>query len=106
VSLTQRRIDGVEVDGEPPACEPHRDPVRGPEALANYWFQQRGRVIDNEHLVKWYLFWDALTRNRSDGALVRLTSVARPSEDVDEADRRLSAFARDLASLLDRHIPN
>src|SRR5262249_5125643 len=41
--------------------------------LVYYWFQQRGRAITNEYAVKWYIFWDALTRNRTDGALVRLT---------------------------------
>ena len=43
--------------------------------LVYYWFQQRGRVITNEYLVKWYLFWDALTKNRTDGALVRFNDA-------------------------------
>lgn len=106
VSLTQRRIDGVEVDGEPLRVNRTEIQYGDQKQLVYYWFQQRGRVIDNEYLVKWYLFWDALTRNRTDGALVRLTSVVRPGEDVDEADRRLSAFARDVAPLLERYIPN
>ena len=38
-----------------------------------YWFDQRGRVLTNEYLVKWYIFWDSLTRNRTDGAMLRLT---------------------------------
>ena len=58
-----------------------------------YWFQQRGRVMTNEYLVKGYLFWDSLTRNRSDGALVRLT-VPMPEGAVEEqADRQLAQFA-------------
>jgi EpsI family protein len=48
--------------------------------LVYYWFQQRGRVLTNEYLVKWYLFWDSLTRNRSDGSLVRLI-VSLPEGD-------------------------
>jgi EpsI family protein len=47
--------------------------------LVYYWFQQRGRNMTNEYLVKWYIFWDALTRNRTDGALVRLTAFVPPS---------------------------
>src|SRR5438034_8174067 len=39
-------------------------------SLVYYWFQQRGRDMTNEYLVKWYLFWDSLTRSRSDGAMV------------------------------------
>ena len=71
-----------------------------------YWFQQRGRVITNEYLVKWYLFWDALTRRRTDGALVRLTSPLRPGETVEAADRRLGQFAALLGPQLERYIPN
>ena len=33
--------------------------------LVYYWFQQRGREMTNEYLVKWYLFWDSLTRRRT-----------------------------------------
>jgi EpsI family protein len=73
--------------------------------LVYYWFQQRGRVITNEYLVKWYLFWDSLTRNRSDGALVRLTVRVAEGEDVAEADRELADFARTTAPLLCAYIP-
>ena len=67
----------------------------GPQRqLVYYWFQQRGRVITNEYLVKWYLFWDSLTRNRSDGALVRLT-VPLPEGSVEaQADRSSSSSPR------------
>ena len=34
-------------------------------ALVYYWFDQRGRNLTNEWLVKWYLFWDAVTMRRS-----------------------------------------
>jgi len=49
--------------------------------LAYCWFRQRDRLITNEFLVKWYLFLDALTRNRTDGALLRLTTAVSPTED-------------------------
>jgi EpsI family protein len=74
--------------------------------LVYYWFQQRGRVMTNEYLVKWYLFWDALTRNRTDGALVRLTTRVRAGQDVAEADVLISGFAGSVAAQLPRFIPN
>ena len=40
--------------------------------LVYYWFQQRGRVVTSEYLVKWYLLVDAVLHHRTDGALVRL----------------------------------
>lgn len=73
--------------------------------LVYYWFQQRGRIITNEYLVKWYLFWDALTRNRSDGAMIRLITPI-PAGSEQGADAVLQDFARTLAPRLDRYLPN
>ena len=74
-------------------------------SLVYYWFQQRDRIITNEYLVKWYLFWDALTKNRTDGALVRLTTPVSAAEDIDQADKRLVEFAKQVQPLLDEYIP-
>lgn len=73
--------------------------------LVYYWFQQRGRIITNEYLVKWYLLWDALTRNRSDGALVRVTTYIPPGEDSALADERLTGFLRELGPTLKDYLP-
>ena len=37
--------------------------------LSYFWFPQRGRVLTNAWELKWYNFVDALTRQRTDGAL-------------------------------------
>jgi len=74
--------------------------------LVYYWFQGRGRIITNEYMVKWYLFWDALTKNRTDGALVRLTTMVAPGEDIGDADRRLGIFARQVSGVLDEYVPD
>jgi EpsI family protein len=73
--------------------------------LVYYWFQQRGRDVTNEYLVKWFIFWDALTKNRTDGALVRLTTPLRPGEDAGEGDRRLIDLARKAVPLLKSYVP-
>ena len=44
----------------------------GVRQLVYYWFPQRGRVLTNLYQIKLYNFWDALTRRRTDGALVRI----------------------------------
>ncbi len=44
-----------------------------------YWYQERGRVIASEYAAKLYLVGDAVTRNRTDGALVRLSAPVRGS---------------------------
>ena len=75
------------------------------QQLVYYWFQQRGRVVTNEYAVKWYLFWDSLTRHRTDGALVRLVAAV-PQGAIVAADGRLTAFAAALAPLLPSFVPN
>jgi len=74
--------------------------------LVYYWFQQRGRIITNEYLVKWYLLWDALVKNRSDGALVRVTTFIPPGEDWASGDARLQSFLKDLGPALETYVPN
>ncbi|MCG7949039.1 MAG: VPLPA-CTERM-specific exosortase XrtD [Candidatus Thiodiazotropha taylori] len=74
--------------------------------LVYYWFQQRGRVITNEWLVKWYLFLDGLTKHRTDGALVRLTTNISDGEEWGDGDKRLAEFAGEVVPLLEDYIPN
>jgi exosortase D (VPLPA-CTERM-specific) len=73
--------------------------------LVYYWFQQRGRKMANEYLMKWYLFKDALLLNRTDGALVRLTTMVNPGESLDLADQRLLGFAKEVLPVLPQYIP-
>ncbi|WP_186764659.1 VPLPA-CTERM-specific exosortase XrtD [Comamonas flocculans] len=73
--------------------------------LVYYWFEQRGRRIANEYLMKWYLLEDALLRNRTDGALVRMVTPMRPGEAAGAADARLTAFARVAVPLLGPFVP-
>ncbi len=74
--------------------------------LVYYWFDQRGRNLTNEYLVKWFLFWDALTRNRTDGALVRFTTVISDRESLDTAEDRLVKFMQTAVPQLDKYIPD
>jgi EpsI family protein len=70
-----------------------------------YWFVERGRIQTNEYMVKWYIFWDALTRNRTDGALVRLTTFVGDRANLPEADARLEAFAQAIDPQLTYYLP-
>ena len=74
--------------------------------LVYYWFQQRGRVIDNEFAVKWYLFWDALTEHRTDGAMVRVIAPLSPTDSEADADRRIAEFIGRFAPDLSRYVPD
>ncbi len=73
--------------------------------LVNYWFMQRGRNLTNEYAVKWYIFWDSLTRQRTDGALVRLVTPLPESGGEEEAAQRLAELIRLAQPRLYYHIP-
>ena len=104
-SLTQKVIDGAVVDGVP--LRVNRLVIQKGESkqLVYYWFQQRGRVVTNEYMMKWWLFWDSMTLHRTDGALVRLTSVLNKGQDISVADKRLEDFSRKIAPILHEFVP-
>jgi EpsI family protein len=73
--------------------------------LSYFWFPQRDRVLTNAWELKWYNFWDALMRQRTDGALVRLITPVYPNEDVQQAEARLTAFTREIVPILNEFLP-
>jgi exosortase D (VPLPA-CTERM-specific) len=73
--------------------------------LVYYWFAQRGRNVTNEFAVKWYIFRDGLLMNRSDGALVRITTYVGDADQLPAADARLQKFMRDIDPKLSYFLP-
>lgn len=74
--------------------------------VALYWYQGRGRVIANEYTSKAMLVWDAATRHRTDGALVRVISPVLEGEaTVAAAEQRAVRFATALYPSLSRFVP-
>jgi exosortase D (VPLPA-CTERM-specific) len=104
--LRVQTVEGVQMNGRP--LQVNRLLIKKGDytQVVYYWFQQRGRDITSEWLVKWYLFWDAMTRNRTDGALVRLTAFVLPGEDIAVADKRLTDFAGAVIPQLSEYIPD
>ena len=102
----QRELAGVRINGRPLRVNRTLIQLGNQRELVYYWFQQRGRIVTNELAVKWYLFWDAVTRHRTDGALVRIITTVPLSADESEADRRLAEFASHIAADLPRYVPN
>jgi len=99
------KVEGATVAGQPlmvNRIEIKRGDVK---QLVYYWFQQRGRVITNEYMTKWYLFQDGLMRHRTDGALVRLTTLIKPGEAWADGDNRLQVFAQQAVPALEPFVP-
>jgi exosortase D (VPLPA-CTERM-specific) len=77
---------------------------QGQDILVYFWYLQRGRSFTSEYLQKLYIGYDGLTRQRTDGALIRLiTPVVKNKE---EAQNRLNSFAKDLLPILQQFIPD
>lgn len=68
-----------------------------------YWYHDRGRVVASEYWAKGYLIWDAMTKNRTDGSLVRVSVpvIGTP----DQAYQQGLAFLRDFWPVLQDYMP-
>lgn len=76
------------------------------EQLVYYWFDERGMKIANEYVSKMYLLRDAILINRTDGALVRLTTPVYPGESETDAEKRLQQFTGAAVPILSAYLPS
>lgn len=74
--------------------------------LVFYWYQGRGRVIASEYWGKLWMISDAITHNRTDGALVRLITPISGNDGPAGAQARLVKFTQRLFPYLNEFIPN
>lgn len=97
-----------QASGIAPALDVNRVAIQkgGQKQIVYYWFKQRDRVITSEYLVKFFLFWDSLTRHRADGALVRLVSSVYVGETEATVDGRLQTMAGLVTPVLGRYVPD
>jgi EpsI family protein len=77
----------------------------GSRQLVYFWFNQRGRILTNAYQMKIYNFWDALVKKRTDGALIRIITPVTSAEKIEDAEKRLQSFMRDIMPLLNEYIP-
>ena len=73
--------------------------------LVYYWYAERGRSVASEYLSKLLLLKDAILKNRTDGALIRLTTPINAGEAEQGADRRLQAFIDVAVPALAQYLP-
>ena len=105
-NLSVKTFDNIKLNGQPLRVNRMLTKRGDYTQIVYYWFQQRGRDITNEWLVKWFLFWDGMTKNRTDGALVRLTTLVLNGEDEDVAEARLVEFTDAVIPHLGDYIPD
>ena len=71
--------------------------------VVTYWYQPQGQVIAKELDAKLQLIKNAIVHNRTDGALIRLTSPVTTT--VEEAFARQVEYIRALRPLLREFLP-
>lgn len=74
--------------------------------MVYYWFEQKGRRIAWDFAAKYRLMVDGIQTGRTDGALVRLTTVLRPGERDAAAEERLHSVLDNLLGVLPRFTPS
>ncbi len=72
--------------------------------LVLYWYQSNGRIVASEYWCKFYLLVDAVTRNRTDGSLVRISMPVASSQEA--AMEQAAGFIGLMLPLLSEFIPN
>ena len=105
-SHTIEAIDSVDAYGAPLNVNRVLMQMGDNQQLVYYWFQGRGRNVTNEYEAKWYIFWDSLTRNRTDGALMRLVTNVADGSDIVEEEQRLVEFLEVFYPQLSDYIPD
>jgi len=74
--------------------------------LVLYWYQDRGRIIASEYWGKIYLVLDTIMKNRTDGALVRVTVPFTEEDDEGVVLDRGRAFVGKIFPLLESYLPS
>jgi len=99
-------LKGVSISSQPLKVNRLLIEKEGVNQLVYYWFKQRDRLVTNEQMIKWYFFVDSIQKQRTDGALIRLTTLVPKGGSIDEADKRLSQFVNDLSSTIPEYVPD
>jgi exosortase D (VPLPA-CTERM-specific) len=73
--------------------------------IVYYWFEMRGKSFASEYQAKFSTVWDSMTKQRADGALMRVITPLLPGEAEAEGDARLSKFLPGVLAVLPEYIP-
>lgn len=102
--VTQTRLDVAERHGQAVVINGVVIQKGLDRQLVFYWYQDRGRILTSEYWAKLYMVLDGLKKNRTDGALVRVT-VPLTGDGEATAFERGRAFAVAIFPLLQAYLP-
>ncbi len=104
--ISQQPLPGIAISGVP--LEVNRAIITrdSHQVLVYYWMQQRGRIITNEFMAKWWIFHDRLLKGRSDGALIRVMAEVDQFGDIAKAEQHMQGFIAQFAPDLPLFVPD
>lgn len=70
-----------------------------------YWFEQKGRRVAWDFGAKLWLMYDGIRTGRTDGAMLRLTTLIKPGETDAQAEARLNEVLQELIVKTPEYIP-
>jgi EpsI family protein len=73
--------------------------------LVLYWYQSHGRIIASEYLGKTYMVLDSIRLNRTDAALVRISTPVTGKDEYSSGKRAI-AFAEEFITKSEVVLPN
>jgi EpsI family protein len=71
-----------------------------------FWYDVNGRIVSEWYRLKSYTIWDAITRRRTNGAVVIIAWSSKAGPDSQAARARAIEFAQALMPVLRRHLPS
>ena len=104
-SFAAHELPAIGAGGEPLVVNRALLSMDNDRVLVYYWFVQQGYVVRNEFAVKGYIFWNSLTKNRTDGALIRVITSLQDGEELTVADQRLGDFVRAIDPSVSYFLP-
>ncbi len=104
--MREKKISGLKNSAGDPLVVNRALMRKGESAqIVYYWFEQRGRNITSEYAAKWYMFVDAVTMNRTDGALLRVVVPVVDMTRVDESEALAQDFLKTFYPLISDYVP-
>jgi EpsI family protein len=71
-----------------------------------FWYDLNGRIVADMYQAKAYMVWDALTRRRTNGAVIMVGGSIAAGGDFDASRLKTIGFVRELVPLLRQHMPS
>jgi hypothetical protein len=71
-----------------------------------FWYDFNGRMFSNLYLAKRYMVWDALTRRRTNGAVVMVAWESLSDSDAEMSRIKAAEFAQAILPVLTKFIPS